>query len=222
MDWGILPLFPTGIPGLSILEMTAPGVFFGGDGDSDGCWEWKGPVIQEKFAAYGKFFRRKAGFVTLDLLGDFINYRRTAYPIAPDSTEESLLEIISMYGSISSTELRRVVFGTPRVKRRRGDPVDITRTADVPAPAKRHSLESPLQRLQMSGRIIISDFTYKQTSKGRKYGWGVAVYSTPEEWFGRRFGDTERTPEESLRRLVEHLHTKLPYIPAAKLEKLLR
>ena len=63
---GILPFFPNLVKGLSVEEMCAPGMLFGGNYD-EGCWEWKGPVIRKRTTAYGKFFQRKAGFVSLDL-----------------------------------------------------------------------------------------------------------------------------------------------------------
>lgn len=76
---GLLPFFSNNIPGFSVEEMTEPGLLFGGN-DFDGAWEWKGPVIRSINAAYGKFFRRKAGFVSAEVLPDFLNYRRHAYP----------------------------------------------------------------------------------------------------------------------------------------------
>ena len=101
-SFGILPFFPNNIRGLSVYEMCAPGMLFGGNYD-EGCWEWKGPVIRRRTSAYGKFFRRKAGFVSLDLLPDFLNYRRKIYTLNPGSMDEMLLEIIRENDSITST-----------------------------------------------------------------------------------------------------------------------
>ena len=70
----------------------ALGMLLGGVEGYDGCWEWKGPVIRNRSTAYGKFFNRKAGFVALDLLPDFLNYHRHAYPVNPASTDEMLLD----------------------------------------------------------------------------------------------------------------------------------
>ena len=67
----ILPFFPNNVKGLSVAEMCVPGMLFGGSYD-EGCWEWKGPVIRKHRSAYGKFFRKKAGFIGLDLLPDFL------------------------------------------------------------------------------------------------------------------------------------------------------
>lgn len=188
--------------------MAAPGMLFGETREDYGCWEWKGPVIQELTTAYGKFFNRKAGFVALDLWPDFINYRRDAYPIEKGSTEQMIHEIIRTNEGLSSTELRRIVFGTHNTRKK---PKNMTDTLDAPKP-KRHSLEGPLQRLQMGTWLLIADFEYKYTTRGDRYGWGVAVYSTPEIWFERNFKCCGRTPKESFDFLVNSLSAKLPGI----------
>lgn len=217
-SFGLLPFFPNNIRGLSVEEMCAPGMLFGGNYE-EGCWEWKGPVIRSRTSAYGKFFRRKAGFVSLDLLPDFLNYRRNSYPVKPASTEEMLLDIIRENDSLSSTELKKLIFG--KRERSRWDELPEN---DVPVfNGKRKSLESPLQRLQMGGWIIISDFEYKLTKRGERYGWGVARYSTPEIIFGDRIENYEsRSPEDSLNLIIENMRKKFPFFSRKSLETLLK
>lgn len=212
IKFGILPFFPNNVRGLSVEEMCAPGMLFGGNYD-EGCWEWKGPVVRRRTTAYGKFFRRKAGFVSLDLLPDFLNYRRAAYPVKPDSTEEMLLDIIRDNEGLSSTELKSYIFGGYDTKREWND----LPSADCPAAnekrgkGKRKSLESPLQRLQMGGWIIISDFVYKRTKKGERYGWGVATYSTPELNFGSHLKlPSGKSAEESLDFIISNMKKRFP------------
>lgn len=204
LKFGLLPFFQNNIPGFSVAEMTVPGMLFGGNEGYDGCWEWKGPVIQEQSTAYGKFFRRKAGFVSLELLPDFLNYRRSAYPVSPDSTEAMILDIIRENEGLTSTELRKIINGPAK------------RTDGM----KRSSMEGPLQRLQMGGRLLIANFEYKHTRDGNRYGWGVALYSTPEIWFGR-LPEVSRTPMESLDLLTAHLKERLPGVPEAAIRRLI-
>lgn len=207
--FGLLPFFPNKIKGLSVEEMCAPGMLFGGNFE-EGCWEWKGPVIRRRTTAYGKFFRRKAGFVSLDLLPDFLNYRRFSYPVLPGGTEEMLLDIIRENDSLTSTELKKYIFGER--KRLRWDDLP-ERDINSIQFNKNKSLESPLQRLQMGGWINISDFEYKITKRGERYGWGVARYSTPELSFGELIGlRFKRTPEESLSFLIEEMKKRWPGI----------
>ena len=217
VKYGMLPFFANRIPGFSVEEMAAPGMLFGESCDDYGCWEWKGPVIQEQTTAYGKFFNRKAGFVSLPLLPDFLNYRRWRYPVREGSTEQMILGIIREREGMTSTELRKTVFGAPKRSRKADELVDMT----APTKGKRHSLEGPLQRLQMGGWLLIADFEYKYTAKGDRYGWGVALYSTPEIWFERDFDCEGRTPQESFERLVNALSIKLPGIPESLIESLL-
>lgn len=218
-NFKILPFFPNGIKGLSIEEMCIPGMLFGGNYD-EGCWEWKGPVIRKHISAYGKIFRKKAGFISLDLLPDFLNYRRNKYPVKEGTTEEMLLEIIRENDSLTSTELKSLIFGNKR--KRNWD--DVPDNEIIPTNnGKRKSLEAPLQNLQMGGWIVISDFEYKKTKNGERYGWGVARYSTPEVFTGQTFTDNfERTPAESLDILVTVLKKIWPTASRKTIENLLK
>lgn len=228
--YGLLPFFRNNIPGFSIEEMTPPPLLFGGN-EYEGCWEWKGPVIRRRTTAYGKFFKRKAGFVSLELLPYFLNIRRNALKISPGSQEEMLLDIISVNDSITSTELRETVLGLGKRRRTAVDLPDfggdnfISREENLGAPAKRpsrHALEGPLQRLQMGGRICINDFVYKMTGKGERYGWGVAVYSTPESIFPAENIITDLTPEESYEVIIGRVGKAFPGATPEELKKLLK
>ena len=64
MKWGFLPFFECGITGFSIAEHTPSELWF--SDEADGPWEWKGPLIGQGNVAYGKFFNKKAGFVSLE------------------------------------------------------------------------------------------------------------------------------------------------------------
>lgn len=219
LKFGILPFFPNNIKGLSVEEMCAPGMLFGGNYD-EGCWEWKGPVIRRRTTAYGKFFKRKAGFVSLELLPDFLNYRRSAYPVKEGGVDEMLLEIIKENDSLSSTELKSLIFG----KKKRTAWDELPESYHNPFQnVKSKSLESPLQRLQMSGRIIISDFEYKITKRGERYGWGVARYTTPEILFYDKIDfNVDRSPNESLEWISNKIKEVLPLVSRKNIEFLIR
>ena len=203
LKYGVLPFFRNEIPGFSVQEMAPPDLLFAPEEESGGCWEWKGPVIQNQTLAYGKFFNRKAGFVSLDLLPEFINYRRMAYPVTADSTEGLILEIIREQEGVTSTKLKKIIH------------------ADLPSCNRRKSLEGPLQRLQMAGRLLIADFIYKRTSRGEPYGWGVALYSTPEIWFEREF-PLNLTLKDAYKQLIHKILQKNPGISEQQLAKLIK
>lgn len=208
--YGILPFFPNNIRGFSVQEMCAPGLLFGGN-DSEGCWEWKGPVVRNRTTAYGKFFRRKAGFVNLELLPFFLSFRKALYPVQSDSVDEMIYDIISMNDKMTSTELRELLTGKPKKRTAFDLPdPDSDITYDFSGFSKRHSFEGPLQRLQMGGFICISDFKYKVTKKGERYGWGVAEYSTPETLFGRKDLEIDLSPEECREYIIEYTKKRYP------------
>lgn len=217
LDCGILPFFRNKIKGFSVEEMTAPGMLFATDPDEEGCWEWKGPVIREQTTAYGKFFNRKAGFVSLKLFPHFLNYRRHAYPLKADSMESKILQLVRQNEGLTSTELKALIYGKQPGRRTPADLVDIFNKPKV----SRHSIEGPLQRLQMGTHLLIADFEYKYTSRGDRYGWGVALYSTPEIWFGDSFY-VDSSPEESFKILVGHLQKLLPSVERKSIENLIK
>ena len=64
-----------------------------------------------------------------------------------------------------------------------------------------------IMRLQNETYILISDFVYQRNRFGEPYGWGIAEYSTPEQFFGEQFSAHlyDSTPEESFDILADHL-----------------
>lgn len=223
VNFGILPFFRNNIKGFSVEEMTAPGLLFGGN-EFEGAWEWKGPTIRNHTTAYGKFFRRKAGFVSRELLPYFLTLRRAAYPLKTGSTEEMIYDIIDINDAITSTDLRESLIGA----RRHRTASDLPESPGSPAAIttgymrlSRHTLEAPLQRLQMGGWICISDFRYKMTRHGERYGWGVAEYSVPENLFLREELQTDMSPEQCLDHIIETVGTKYPDATPELLRRLL-
>lgn len=215
---GLLPFFRSPVRGLSVEEMTAPDMLFGENGE-DGAWEWKGPVIRERTTAYGKFFVRKAGFVSRELLTDFLSMRRQYRPITPHSVEEELLAMLmASPEGLTSAQMREELFGF-RSRRTESDLVDTGIAMDRP---RRNILEPALQRLQMGGRIVIADFLYKHSSSGERYGWGEAVYATPENIFDPDIALCSESPIESYRRIAKHVKDAFPQASETQLEKLIR
>lgn len=214
LELGFLPFFRCGIPGFSIEEMVSREYWFT---DEEGAWEWKGPVIREGHCAYGKFFNRKAGFVSREWLPDWVNYRRSR-PLAPNedaaALDDVVMQTILVEGSATIQELRRML-GFARGRRRR-TARDLA--AEVPEEEK-ISLEPILTRLQMETRLVIADFEYNIDRHGNPYGWGVARYTAPETLYGPL--TAECPPAESYERLRTHFRTLFPEAPERVLSKLL-
>ena len=75
---GFLPLFRNEIPGFSVEEHTAADSWWSEDPESD-PWEWRKIIAGNGRIAYGKFFDKKAGFISGEWLPVFANYRRDGY-----------------------------------------------------------------------------------------------------------------------------------------------
>lgn len=205
---GFLPFFRNSIPGFSIEEMCLPSLWFGSD---DGPWEWKGPVIRAGGCAYGKFFAGKAGYISVDFLPDFLNYRRDGYDF--DSRYEcgmagykdmNIYDTVSRYGSILSKKLKGLCGFTKSGGEKGFDGV--------------------ITRLQMQGYVCVSDFEYMIDKHGQRYGWGVARYSTFENMFGEDFSRSAyaRDPEDSYMIIFEHLKKLFPNVPEKNIHRILR
>ena len=71
-----LPLFKNEIDGFSAEEHTSALYWWSGDPEQD-PWEWRELIARSGQAAYGKFFGKKAGF---------ISKARSCLPISTSST----------------------------------------------------------------------------------------------------------------------------------------
>ncbi len=191
---GFLPFFANSIAGFSLEEHTAPEIWFTG---GEGPWEWKGPVIRESGCAYGKFFGRKAAYISREWFPDFANYRRDGYDFdarfddgLASYKDRALYELVEKNGPLLSKELKRL--GNYKKGGNTG-------------------FDTMITRLQSQCYVVISDFVYLKDKKGCQYGWGVAKYATPEQFMGEGFTGKvyEREPEESYERILEHLCRQL-------------
>lgn len=204
---GILPLFQNSLPGFSVEEHVTPAAWFS---DEPGVWEWKGPVIQEAGCAYGKFFEKKAAFISAEWFPDFANYRRDGYDFdarfddgLASYKDKQLYDLLDAHAPVLSKTLKR------EGNYRKGGTT---------------GFDTSMNRLQAQGYVVISNFVYMKDRYGKEYGWGVAEYSTPEKFFGEAFTDTvyQRQPEESFQRILEHLHTILPDVSDKSLRSFLK
>ena len=108
---GFLPLLRMGLNGWSAEEavdeecryVTLP------DGGWEWpLWEWKGDIIRESGCAYGKFFDRKAAFISREWWPDFCNWRRSVFPYPEEgSIEDMILQTLQENGSMITPDLRK-------------------------------------------------------------------------------------------------------------------
>ena len=208
--YGFLPLFANSVPGFSVEEHAVPEVWYSPGSDDWPVWEWKGPVIRETGCAYGRFFEKKAVFISREWFPDFANFRRDGYDFdarwddgLASYADKDLYELLEANAPVVSTGLKRLGgYGK----------------------GGRKGFETVITRLQAQGYVLISDFVYARSRDGNTYGWGLSQYSTPERFFGPSFRETVyvRTPEESYERILRHLRTVLPEADERLIRKILK
>ena len=166
---GFLPLFQNGIEGFSVEEHTAGCCWWSGDPRQD-PWEWRQLMARSGQVAYGKFFGRKAGFISKAWFPHFANWRRDGYDFDSrwdeglvNLRQKRIMDQFSRRDQRCSFELRELAgFGKGGQK----------------------NFEGVVTDLQMGGYLLIQDFRRRLNRMGQPYGWPVSVYGTPEALWG--------------------------------------
>ena len=176
---GFLPLFANEVEGFSAEEHVSPDYWWTGVKEHD-PWEWREVIASSHQVAYGKFFDKKAGFISTEWLPYFVNFRRQGYDFdarwedgLASSREKSIMDLLTDKDNdgdmtfpdkqILSTELKKMAgFGKNGSKNYPG----IT------------------TGLQMQTYLIIADFHRRTNKKGSEYGMPVSVLLPPEAVWG--------------------------------------
>ena len=211
-ELGFVPFFENELRGFSIEEHIADGCWYDdyGDGGFWPAWEWKGPVVRTTKCAYGKFLRGKAMYISPKWFPDFANYRRDGYDFdaryddgLASFYDKELYELLDARAPILSKELKQV--GGYGKNGRKG-------------------FDTMITRLQKQCYVVVSDFRYAKDKFGNEYGWGIAEYSTPEKFMGKKFSNAvyKRSPEESYARILKHFRKILPEADPKAIERILK
>lgn len=203
---GFLPLFRNEIPGFSVEERTVPDFWWSGDEKKD-PWSWRTVIASRGEIAYGKFFNKKAGFLSGKWLPCFCNYRRDGYDFdalwedgKASYRQKKIMDLFHEDTELPSFEIKlRAGFGKEGEK----------------------NFDGTITELQMRFYLCVHGFKRKVNKKGMKYGWPVAVYSMPEHLFGYEeiAAGYRETPEESLERILQQLER---YVPTAERKQMLK
>ncbi len=191
---GFLPLLDSGIPGFSaeeIVDEDCRYVVFPDGGWDWPLWKWKGQIVTDMSCYYGKFFNKKAGFISKEWWPHFCNYRRSKHPCPSlDSIEGTILDTLRMSGSLITRELRSA--------------------CGFNGKGMRSKFDSYVARLQMATYIVTEDFVYPHDRRGQEYGWGWALLTTPESLYGKETCKSECSAEASFKQLVGQFEKILP------------
>ena len=205
---GFLPLFKNEIPGFSVEERTVPYAWWCDDPKRD-PWIWREIIAGSHRVAYGKFFDKKAGFISLKWLPYFVNFRRDGYDFdsrwddeLASLREKKVMDVFEGAEEMLSYELKQKAgFGKDGEK----------------------NFEGIVTGLQMQTYLCMKAFRQKKNKKGDPYGMHVAVYAKPEEIWGREAVTAayNEAPETSGRRIAAHISEEYPIASEAQIRKVL-
>jgi hypothetical protein len=212
IDWvnkvGFAPLFHNDVPGFSVEENASDLFWWTGDTQQD-PWEWRVLIARSGEVAYGKFFGKKAGFVSKEWFPHFANYRRNGYDFDSRWDEgltsqrtKLIMDCFQEQPEWYANELKRAAgFGKEGEK----------------------NFPGIVTELQMQSYLLIRDFRRRVNKKGVAYGWNVSVYATPESLWGYDHVSSAYSldPAESGEKLFRQLRGHFPDAEEKDIRKIL-
>ena len=212
-DVGFLPLFQNEIEGFSVEEMTDPSCWWCGDPEVD-PWEWRSILARKNDIVYGKFFNKKAGFISKKWFPYFANYRREGYDFDAGYEDgkvgyrENLIMKLFLPEGVELNDVDH-----KRLKDFVDNPELFSHEVKALAgfgKGGEKNFEGTCTKLQMETYLVVKDFRQKQNKKGEAYGWAIAVYTLPEYLWGYNFVTSryKESPEDSKRKIYKQLKKK--------------
>ena len=205
---GFLPLFKNEIPDFSVEERTLGRDWWSDDPDRD-PWQWRQIIAAGGRVAYGKFFDRKAGFISLKWLPYFANARRDGYDFdarwedgKASFREKKIMDLFEDLDELYSPQIRQLAgFG----------------------PGGEKNFEGTVTLLQMQTYLVIRDFRRRLNRRGEPYGWPIAVYARPETLWGGEAVTAAyaEAPEASRERILHRAAQLRPSASERQLRKVL-
>ena len=159
--------------------------------------------------AYGKFFGKKAGFVSRAWFPHFANWRRDGYDFDSRWDEE-----------LASMRQKRIMdcfseqdeWFSFALKQQAGF-----------SKGGEKNFEGTITDLQMGSYLLIRDFRQRINRKGIPYGWPISVYTTPEALWGYDHIASAyfTAPSESMNLIYEQLQKNFPKATQSELDAVL-
>ncbi|MCC8152280.1 MAG: hypothetical protein LIO96_12760 [Lachnospiraceae bacterium] len=206
---GFLPLFKNEIEGFSVEEHTF-GPFWWSGNPAEDPWIWREIIARSGEVAYGKFFGKKSGFVSLSWFPAFANYRRDGYDFDARWEDElagirskKIMDCFADGGDFMGVQLKKDArFGKGKEK----------------------NFDGVIADLQMQTYLTIKDFRRKVNKWGGEYGMPVCIYSRPEDVWGYGMVSScyREDPEECRRKIYEQVRNNFSSATEKQLERVLR
>jgi hypothetical protein len=215
---GFLPLFGNGVTGFSAEEHTSPDYWWSGIRSED-PWEWREIIAAGRQVAYGKFFGGRAGFISLEWLPYFANFRREGYDF--DARWEDGLasrrEKMIMDFMMDIDEDGDVTWKTDQILS-----TDLKKMAGF-GKGREKNYPGIITGLQMQIYLVITDFRRRKNKRGQEYGMSVSVLQPPEVVWGRAAVTKAyaESPAQSWDRVFRHVRGAYPDSPEKEIVKLI-
>ena len=199
---GFLPLFGNEVEGFSAEEHTSPNYWWSGDRQED-PWEWREIIAASGQVAYGKFFGNKAGFISLEWLPYFVNFRRNGYDFdaryqdgLASRREKKIMDFF-----IGEDEDGDAVYKDERILS-----TDLKKAAGFGKGGEKN-YPGVITGLQMQMYLVISDFVRRKNKYGEEYGMAVSILLPPESIWGYEAVTAaySEKPRESWNRIFQHV-----------------
>ncbi len=205
-ETGLLPLFADEVKGFSAEEHVSPDYWWTGVREED-PWEWREIIAASHRVAYGKFFDKKAGFISLKWLPYFANSRRSGYDFSSRwedgkaSRREKKVMDFYVTDEDGDDAFKDVYILSTDLKKQAG----FGKNGEKNYPGV-------ITGLQMQTYLVISDFKRRQNKRGEEYGMAVSVMLPPEKLWGydRVTSAYSEEPSESWERLFSHVKEMYP------------
>lgn len=206
---GFLPLFKNEIDGFSVEEHTSNRYWWTGDQEQD-PWEWREQIARSQQVAYGKFYGKKSGFISLKWFPVFANYRRDGYDF--DARWDDELANIRCKKIMDCFETQDEYIG-----------LELKRKAGFGKEGEKN-FNGIIAGLQMQTYLVIKDFRRKKNKRGGEYGMPVCVYAKPETLWGYESvtANYKEDPAKSRAKIYDHLSHNYPFAGETQLNKLLK
>lgn len=211
-EFGFLPLFKNEIDGFSLEERTVPEYWWSDNPEID-PWMWRAIIARRHDIVYGKFFDKKAGFISKKWLPVFANYRRDGYDFdalyddgkAPNKHKKIMVNFMedNADSEIYSNELKKQAgFGKDGEK----------------------GFDGAITNLMMQTYLCNCDFKKRVNKRGIEYGWDVAVYSSIEHIYGYDYVTScyKDNPQDSWKQIVDYMHEMYLDATDKQIRKLLK
>lgn len=206
---GFLPLFKNDIPGFSLEERTVPEYWWCENPKLD-PWIWREIITRDKDIVYGKFFNKKAGFITREWLPDFANYRRDGYDFdalwddeKASIRQKKIMDLFTEDRELYSFEIKQMAGFSKNGEK---------------------NFEGTIADLQMHMYLCMCDFRKRKNKKDEEYGMAVSVFSMPEHVFSYDHVTSmyNISPEQSKERLINHIKDIYPIATEKQIGKIIK